>query len=71
MDNDNCNLETEIKTKPEQRSTNASDIFQSARLRRSIQVRNGLDRFLLDYGFNFLPYISLLFYIILFIKKTL
>jgi hypothetical protein len=64
MDNDNCNLETEIKTKPEQRSTNASDIFQSARLRRSIQVHNGLDRFLLDYGFNFLPYISVAIWII-------
>jgi hypothetical protein len=64
MDNDNCNLETEIKTKPKQRSANASDIFQPARLRRSIQVRNGLDRFLLDYGFNFLPYISVAIWII-------
>jgi hypothetical protein len=64
MDNDNCNLETEIKTKPKQHSADASDIFQSARLRRSIQVHNGLDRFLLDYGFNFLPYISVAIWII-------
>ena len=64
MDNDNCNLETEIKTKSKQRSANASDIFQSARLRRTIQVHNGLDRFLLDYGCNFLPYISVAIWII-------
>jgi hypothetical protein len=64
MDNDNCNLETEIKTKSKQRSADASNIFQSARLRRSIQVHNGLDRFLLDYGFNFLPYVSVAIWII-------
>lgn len=32
----------------------ASDVFQSAWIRRAIQSSNGLDRFLLDYGFHFL-----------------
>jgi hypothetical protein len=50
---------------------NDGNVFQPSWIRRLIQSSDGLDRVILDYGFNFLPYISLLFYIILFIKKIL
>lgn len=41
-----------------------SNVFQPIWFRRAIQSSNGLDRFLLDYGFNFLPYSGVLFWII-------
>ena len=56
---------------PSHPEPDASDVFQPAWIRRIIQTNTGLDRFLLDYGFNFLWRISVLFYIILFIKETL
>jgi len=40
----------------------ACDLLQPARFRRAIQSSNGLDRFLLDYGYNFLPYVAIIIY---------
>lgn len=37
-------------------------------IRRTIQADNDLDGFLLDYGFNFLPYIGIIFWLVLLIK---
>ena len=50
--------------------TDVGDILQPFGVRCSIRVCNEIDRFLLDYGFNFLPYISFVIYIILFLKET-
>lgn len=47
-----------------------SNVFQSTRLRRTIQSSVRLDRFLLDYGFNFLPHLSVIIWIIFFITKV-
>jgi len=46
------------------------DIFQPFRVRCSIRVCNEIDRFLLDYGCNFLPYISFIIYILLLLEET-
>jgi hypothetical protein len=46
------------------------DVFQPARVRRIIQVCDGLDRFLLDYGFNFLPYIAIISWVILLLNQS-
>jgi hypothetical protein len=48
---------------------NFGDVFQSVRVRRSFQRGNDIDRFLLDYGYNFLPYIAIISWIIFFIVK--
>lgn len=66
MDGDSKRQE---KTIPRNHGAYVSNVFQSTWLRRIIQSGAGLDRFLLDYGFNFLPYISILIWIILFITK--
>lgn len=47
-----------------------SNVFQSTWLRRTIQSSVGLDRFLLDYGFNFLPHISILFWFVFLFAKA-
>lgn len=39
--------------------SNVFDVFPTTRIRCSIFTYNEFDRFLLDYGCNFLPYISL------------
>lgn len=39
-------------------------VFQPTRIRRIIQVCDELDTFLLDYGYNFLPYITIISWII-------
>lgn len=44
-----------------------SNFFQSFRIRRSFRTDNEMDRFLLDYGFNFLPSFSAVLWIIFFI----
>jgi len=41
------------------------DVFQSSWLRRTIQSSNGLDRFLLEYSFDILPYFCFIIYTIL------
>jgi hypothetical protein len=51
--------------------TDVGNIFQPPRVRCSICVCDEIDRFLLDYGFNFLPYIGSIIYIVLLIKATL
>lgn len=43
--------------------------FSSIWIRRYFRTDNEMDRILLDYGFNFLPYIGMFFYVILFFSK--
>lgn len=43
----------------------SGDILQSLGIRRTIKMVDGYHRQLLVFNFNFLPYISLLFYLIL------
>ena len=70
MDGDRCSKQKNTR-QIINNSINDGNVFQPSWIRRLIQSSDGLDKFILDYGFNFLPYISLLFYIILFIKKIL
>jgi len=67
MDNDSgrVNMEGELEKETQQYCSNAGNILQPAWLRRAIQGSNGLDRVLLDYGFNFLPYLSIIIYTLL------
>ena len=65
MENDNCNLETKIETETQQHDINAGDILQPSWVRCAFQMGYGYDRFLLDYGRNILPYISIVIYAIL------
>jgi hypothetical protein len=46
-----------------------SNLFQSSWFRRLVQTSNGLDKFLLDYGFNFLPGLSILFWFVFLFAK--
>ena len=46
----------------------ALHVLQPFRVRCSIQDDNGIDRFLLDYGFNFLPYIAIISWVIFFLS---
>ena len=48
---------------------NDSDVFQSSWIRRFIQTSNGLDRFLLDYGFNFLLRCAIFSWLLFLIEK--
>ena len=68
MDNDNCNLETKVKTETKQHSADDGDILQPSWVRCAFQMGYGYNRFLLDYGFNFLPYFSIIIWIILLLK---
>ena len=52
-------------------SVNAGNVFQSTGIRCSIRLCNEINGFLLDYGFNFLPYLSMLIYSVLLIKEAL
>ncbi len=45
--------------------------FSAIWVRCSIFIDNGIDRFVLDYGRNFLPYIGCFFYILYFITKII
>lgn len=49
---------------------NAGDIFQPTWVRCPVRICDEIDGFLLDYGFNFLPYISFIIYIVLLIKEA-
>jgi hypothetical protein len=51
-------------------SANAGNVFQPSRVRCSIRLCYEVDKFLLDYGFNFLPYISFIVYGILLLKEA-
>jgi hypothetical protein len=48
---------------------NFGNVFQPSRVRRTIQSRNDIDRFLLDYGYNFLPYITIVSWVIFFLTR--
>jgi len=43
---------------------NVSDVFSAIRIRRNFSSNNEMDKFLLDYGFNFLPYFGGVLYVI-------
>lgn len=58
-------VEELLQAKAQHNSLNGRDVFQPSRVRRLIQGSDGLDRFLLDYGYNVLPRISIVIYIIL------
>tara|TARA_Y100000034_G_scaffold127990_1_gene181835 strand:+ start:2432 stop:2668 length:237 start_codon:yes stop_codon:yes gene_type:complete len=45
--------------------SNVRDVLFPLWVRRSFQDFNGLDRFLLEYNFNFLPYFGLLLWAVL------
>jgi hypothetical protein len=68
MDPDNKNkindLEKKIYKQPSNILPNGSNVFQSSWIRHTIQTSNGLDRFLLDYGFTFLPSCGVISWII-------
>jgi len=63
------------KNSPSLKGTVSHNIFISREffltfwLRRAIRSNNAIDRFLLDYGFNFLPYFGTFLYITLFLTK--
>lgn len=52
-------------------SSDAGDILQPTGVRCSIRLCNEIDGFLLDYGYNFLPSISLIIYCLLYFKEAL
>lgn len=56
---------------PSKPDPDISNVFQPTWIRCAFQDGNGLDRFLLDYGFNFLLRFGVLLHIVLFIKETL
>lgn len=65
MDNESDDLETTFQGSNVDYNANASYVFLPIWLRSIIQINNELDRFLLDYGFNILPYIGIFFYMLL------
>lgn len=52
-------------------SVNVGNILQPTRVRCSICLCDEIDRFLLDYGYNFLPYISIVIYGLLLLKEAI
>lgn len=50
-------------------TTNAGNVFQPTWFRRIVQTGDGLDRFLLDYGCNFLLHISCVSWIVFLLIK--
>lgn len=59
------NMEKEFQRTEKYHRSHGSDVLQPSRIRRFIQSSHGLDRFLLDYGFNILPYFGFVIYLIL------
>ncbi len=68
MDPDNKNKINDLEKKIYKQSSNilsnGSNVFQSSWIRYTIQTSNGIDRFLLDYGFAFLPSCGIISWII-------
>ena len=68
MDPDSRNnindLEKKIFKQPSNILPNGSNVFQPIWVRRVIQTSNDIDRFLLDYGFTFLPSCGIISWII-------
>jgi len=48
---------------------NDGNVFSSIWLRRIVQNYNGMDEFLLDYGYNFLPSFGWFIYLIILVSK--
>lgn len=72
MDTDKRNEPKKFNLNKEEDGNNISfpiQFFPTIRVRWPICNDNELNRFLLDYGCNFLPYIGILSYIIFFIEK--
>jgi hypothetical protein len=64
-------LEIEILKQCSYNVSDAGDVFQPAWLRHIIQTSNGLDRFLLNYGFTFLFRCAFISWIIFLIQKSI
>jgi len=64
MDGDSGNLERHFSQKTTNNHVNGRNIFLPIWLRPFVQINNELDRFLLDYGFNILPYIGIIIYML-------
>lgn len=54
-----------LQEKAKYHHSNGSDLLQPSWIRRTVQSSDGLDRFLLVYGFDFLPYFSIVVWFIL------
>ena len=63
-------LEIKILKKRSDSLLNAGDVLQPAWIRRAVQTSDGLDRFLLDYGFTVLPRIGFFFWVVFLIQKA-
>jgi hypothetical protein len=64
-------LEIEILKQCSYNVSDAGDVFQPAWLRCAIQTSDGLDRFLLDYGFDFLFRCAFVSWLVFIIQKTI
>jgi hypothetical protein len=62
-------LEKKILKQRTYRMSNDSNVLQSFRIRRFIQNGDGMDRFLLDYGYNFLFPCGVIFWVIFILKE--
>ncbi len=66
MSNEGDSRQTEVGDS----STYDRNVFQSVWIRCFIQTSNGLDRFLLDYGYNFLLRIGIVFWTIYLVAQV-
>jgi hypothetical protein len=64
-------LEIQILKQRSYNVSNAGDVFQPAWLRRAIQTSDGLDRFILDYGYHFLWRFAFVSWLVFIIQKTI
>jgi len=64
MDGDSNDMEYNFSKTFTNINVNGSNLFLPIWLRPFIQKADGLDRFLLDYGFNILPYIGFFIYML-------
>ena len=65
MDPDsNGNLDRYLSKEVTNYNVNGRYVFLPVWLRPIVQKVNGLDRFLLDYGFNILPYVGFIIYML-------
>jgi hypothetical protein len=64
MDVDSNDLEHNLSQTSIDTNANGSNIFLPVWLRSFVQKVDGLDRFLLDYGFNILPNIGFIIYML-------
>ena len=70
MDGDSYSKNKKVSNLDRDRCVNVGNILQPTRVRCSICVCNEIDRFLLDYGCNFLPYISFIIYSLLLLEEA-